>query len=227
VPARLDASVIRESPGPANPLFFERGFVEEINRVTIMDDERLLDSPQDPRQVGLEFINRLEPHDSALLGLLRRFRAELAYGLIPLTEWEAHFLRIGAQLVRERRETLRAMDNLPALRPSTREEVYRRLLRGRDFLLASLHGPVRLKDVAKAAQLSPFHFHRSFARVFRETPHQYLTRHRFEMASRLLRSTEMSVTEVGLEAGFESAAAFSNVFRRYHGLPPLRYQRGK
>jgi AraC family transcriptional regulator len=208
-------------------LFFERGFLEEINRVMIMGDERLLDSPQNPRRVGLEFINRLEPHDSALLGLLRRFHAELGSGRMPLTEWEKHFLRIGAQLVRERRDTLRAMENLPAVRPSTREEVYRRLLRGRDFLLASLQGPIRLKDVARAANLSPFHFHRSFARVFRETPHQYLTRHRLEMAARLLRSTEMSVTEVGLEAGFESVAAFSDVFRRYHGLPPLRYRRGK
>jgi AraC family transcriptional regulator len=206
-------------------IFFERGFVEEINRVMIMGDERLLDSPQNPRRQGLDFINRLEPNDSAVLGLVRRFHAELGYGRMPLTEWEKHFLRIGAQLVTERRETLRAMVNLPALKASTREEVYRRLLRGRDFLLASLRDPIRLKDVAKAANLSPFHFHRSFARVFRETPHQYLRRHRLEMAARLLRSTEMSVTAVGLEAGFESVAAFSDIFRRYHGKPPLRYRR--
>jgi AraC family transcriptional regulator len=208
-------------------LFFERGFVEEINLVMTLSDERLLDSPQGPEQRRLEFINRLETHDSVLLGLLRRFHAELAYGRMPLTEWETHFLRIGAQLAREHRETLRAMENLPALRPSTREEVYRRLLRGRDFLLASLQGPIRLKDMARSANLSPFHFHRSFTRVFQETPHQYLTRHRLEMAARLLRSTEMSVTEVGLEAGFESVPAFSAAFRRYHGQPPLRYRRSK
>lgn len=208
-------------------LFFERGFVEEINRAMITGDERLLDSPGSPRRLGLEFLNRLEPRDSALLGMLRRFHAELGHGPMPLIEWENHFLRIGAQLARERRDTLRAMENLPASRPSTREELYRRLLRGRDFLLASLHGPIRLKDMARAANLSPFHFHRSFARAFRETPHQYMTRHRLERAARLLRVTEMSVTEVALEAGFESVAAFSDVFRRYRGLSPLRYRRCK
>jgi AraC-like DNA-binding protein len=207
-------------------LFFERGFVEEINRVMILGDERLLDSPRDPPWLGLEFINRLEPHDSAVLGLLRRFQAELDHGRMPETEWEEHFLRIGAQLARERHDSLRAMESLPSVRTSTREEVYRRLLRGRDFLLGSLRDPIRLKDVARAANLSPFHFHRSFARAFRETPHQYLTRHRLEMAARMLRSTEMSVTEVGLETGFESLAAFSDVFRRHHGMPPLRYRRG-
>jgi len=205
-------------------LFFERGFVEEIHRAMMAGDERLLDSPGNPRP-ALEFVNRLEPPDSAVLGLLRRFHEELSLGRMPLTEWDRHFLRIGTQLVRERGDTLRAVANLPALRVSTREELYRRVLRGRDFLLASLAGPVRLKDVARAAHLSPYHFHRSFARVFRETPHQYLTRHRLEKAARLLRSTEMSVTEVGLEAGFESAAAFSDVFRRYHGVAPLRYRR--
>jgi hypothetical protein len=55
--------------------------------------------------------------------------------------WENHFLRIDAQLVMERRDTLRAIVNLPALKASTREEVYRRLLRGRNFLLASLQDP--------------------------------------------------------------------------------------
>ena len=206
-------------------VFFERGFVEEINRVMIKGDECLLDSPQDPRRLGLDFINRVEPNDSAVLGLLRQFHSELGCGRMPLTEWEKHFLRIGARLVMERRDTLRAIVNLPALRASTREEVYRRLLRGRDFLLASLQDPIRLRDVAKAANLSPFHFHRSFARAFRETPHQYLTRHRLEMAARLLRSTELSVTAVGLEAGFDSVAAFSNIFRRYHGKSPSRYRR--
>ncbi|HUB80202.1 MAG TPA: AraC family transcriptional regulator [Bryobacteraceae bacterium] len=207
-------------------LFFERGFVEEINRVVTTGDERLLDSPQSVHRQGLEFLNRLEPQDSMVLGLLRRFQAELVDRRMPPTRWDEHFLRIGAQLVRERQETLRAILKLPAVKSSTREEVYRRLLRGRDFLLASLTSRIVLKDVARAAALSPFHFHRSFARVFRETPHQYLTRHRLERAARLLRSTETSVTEVGLAAGFESTPAFSHSFRCHYGLSPLRYRRG-
>jgi AraC-like DNA-binding protein len=205
--------------------FFERGFVEEINRVMVTRDELLLDSPQSPKRLALEFFNRLEPRDSAVWGLLRQFHAELGSGRMSPAEWDECFLKIGVQLVRERRETLRAVASLQATRASTREEVYRRVLRGRDFLLASLQKPVRLKEVAVAAALSPFHFHRSFARAFRETPHQYLTRHRLELAARLLRSTQMSVTRAGMEAGFENAAAFSDLFSRRYGLSPSRYRR--
>jgi hypothetical protein len=49
---------------------FERGV--EISRVMVTPDQRLLDSPQSP--------NRLESRDSALLGLLRQFHAELGSG---------------------------------------------------------------------------------------------------------------------------------------------------
>jgi AraC-like DNA-binding protein len=206
-------------------LFFERGFVEEINTVIATPEERLLDSPVDPRQTPLEFFNRLETLDSGVLDLLRRFQRKLASRIMTLEEWECYFLRIGAQMVRERRETTRALNRLPAARPSTREEVYRRLLRGRDFMLASMQDPIGLKDFAAAACLSPFHFHRSFTQVFRETPHRYLTRQRLELAARLLRCTKMSITEIGLDVGFETSASFSDLFRRHYRMTPSNYRR--
>lgn len=150
-------------------LFFERGFVEEINTVIVTPEERLLDSPGNSRQTPLEFFNRLETQDSGVLDLLRRFQRELASPIMSQGAWERHFLKIGALMVRERRETVHALNRLVAARPSTREEVYRRLLRGRDFMLASMQDPIGLKDIAKAACLSPFHFHRSFTQAFRET----------------------------------------------------------
>lgn len=206
-------------------LFFQRGFVEDIHRAMVTPDECLLDSPEDSRFTPLEFFNRLEPQDSVVLGLLRDFHAEFRSGRVSRIEWDQNFLRVGQQLALERAGTLCAMAKVPAARASTRVELYRRLLRGRDFLLASLRNPIQLKDLAAASNLSAFHFHRSFTQVFRETPHQYLTRQRLELAAHLLRSTEMSVTDIGLEAGFESPASFSHLFRRRYGIPPLRYRR--
>jgi AraC family transcriptional regulator len=159
------------------------------------------------------------------LSLLRSFQRELASRRMSPGTSECYFLKIGALMVRERRETLRALNRLPAARPSTRGEVYRRLLRGRDFMLASLQYPIGLKDIAAAACLSPFHFHRSFMQAFRETPHRYLTRQRLEVAASLLRRTKMSITDVGFEVGFETSASFSDLFRRHYGMTPSRYRR--
>lgn len=45
------------------------------------------------------------------------------------------------------------------------DETFRRLCRSRDFLAASLDQRVVLVDAASEACLSPFHYHRMFARA--------------------------------------------------------------
>lgn len=127
-------------------------------------------------------------------------------------------------MVREHRKTDAVIARLPALRPATRIELCRRVLRGRDFLLARPAEAVALGDVARAAWLSPYHFHRAFRRAFGCTPHEYLTRHRIDRARRLLRETDRSVTDVCLDVGFESLGSFSSLFRRHMGVSPRAFR---
>jgi AraC family transcriptional regulator len=205
-------------------LFFERGFVEDIYCAYVTPCGRLLDSPQSAAASKVTFFTRIEP-GGPLIDILRRFRTKLAGAAMSRTEWDQIFLEIGEILISERSSAWKVMARLPAVSKSTRLEVYRRLLRGRDFLLSSLSEPIRLKEIAAAACLSPFHFHRSFTRAFGETPHRYLTRHRLQRAAKLLRQTESSVTEVCLSAGFESLASFSNLFRRHYGISPSKFSK--
>ena len=206
-------------------LFFERGFVEELYRAQVAPSGVLLDLPQPARTGTVEFISRIEPSDGSVIGFLKRFQTELVEGRMSRVEWEERFLRIAGMLVQGRSDTVNAIARLPAVRHSTCVEVYRRLLRGRDFLLSSLDEPIRLKDMAAAACLSPFHFHRVFRRAFGETPHRYLTRHRLERAAQLLGRAELSVTEICLATGFESLTSFSDLFRRHYGLPPSKFSK--
>jgi AraC family transcriptional regulator len=205
-------------------LFFERGFVEDIYRTYITPCSRLLDSLQMDMASKVTFFTRIEP-GGPLMDILRRFRTELTRTAMSRTEWDQRFQEIGEILISERTNALKAMARLPAVSKSARLEVYRRVLRGRDFLLSSLSDPIRLKDMAAGACLSPFHFHRSFRCAFGETPHHYLTRHRLQRAAKLLRQTESSVTEVCLSAGFESLASFSSLFRRHYGVPPSKFRK--
>lgn len=101
----------------------------------------------------------------------------------------------------------------------------RRLLRSRDFLADHLDAKVRLADAAGAAALSDFHFHRSFARAFGETPHDFLTRLRIDRARQLLATTETPVTDICLAIGYESLGSFSTMFRARTGLSPAEYRR--
>lgn len=205
-------------------LFFERGFVEDIYRATITSCAGLLDSPYTGSAGKTTFFSRIEP-GGPLIDLLSRFRSDLATGAMSRIEWDLAFQQIGEFLVLERSNAPKEMARLPATSPSTRIELYRRVLRGRDFLLSSLSETIQLKDMAGAACLSPFHFHRSFARAFGETPHRYLTRHRLQRAAKLLGEAELSVTDVCLCTGFESVASFTHLFRRHYGVPPGKFSK--
>jgi AraC family transcriptional regulator len=110
-------------------------------------------------------------------------------------------------------------ENLSHASPGTREEVFRQLNRARDFALAHLHSRVTLDDMALAACLSTFHFHRLHREAFGETPHDFVTRAKIQRAMRLLRSGQ-DVGEVSLSLGFESVPTFTRLFKSRLGVTP-------
>jgi AraC-like DNA-binding protein len=103
--------------------------------------------------------------------------------------------------------------------------VYIHLLRAKDVIDREYARPLEVATLARAAHASTAHFARSFKRAFGETPHQYLLRRRIERAKELLRGTDLSVTEISLDVGFQSLGSFSTVFRNLVGEPPVEYGR--
>ncbi len=200
-------------------IFFERGFVEDVFRAETSPTSTLLDQPDPVADEPLGFVERIEPQ-VAIQGELQRLKKRLANRQLSSEESTADLYRLAERLLAERRKTSVAISRLPAVRSATREELFRRVLRGRDFLLSSLSDSVSLNEAARAACLSPFHFHRAFQSAFGISPHRYAIRHRLDRARHLLRATDRSVTEICLEAGFESLGSFSSLFRRTYGFPP-------
>src|SRR5690606_41898065 len=85
--------------------------------------------------------------------------------------------------------------------------------------------PLDVPAPARVALLSPSHFTRRFRAVFGETPHQYLYRRRIERAQRLLRTTDLPVTEIGHGVGYASLGTFTRTFRRLTGETPTAFRR--
>lgn len=104
-------------------------------------------------------------------------------------------------------------------------DTFRRLNEARDFLAANHDRIITLEDVANEACFSPFHFHRQFKRAFQESPHEFLTRTRMERAQELLRQSDLTVSQICLEVGYESLGSFSTLFARRHGCPPTDFRR--
>lgn len=102
--------------------------------------------------------------------------------------------------------------------------VLRQLCRARDLLADTQSSDVCIEGAAAEAGMSSFHFIRTFSTLFGETPHQFRTRERLNVAQRLL-ARGHSVTDACLEVGFSSVGSFSTLFSREIGMSPAAYQR--
>ena len=105
-----------------------------------------------------------------------------------------------------------------------RPESIAALRRARDLIDRQYAEPVDLDAMAGAAGLSRHHFARSFRACFGETPGAYMSRRRVERAKDLLRSANLTVTEICLMVGFQSLGSFSSRFRELVGCSPTAYR---
>jgi transcriptional regulator GlxA family with amidase domain len=103
---------------------------------------------------------------------------------------------------------------------SERELTNRMMLRARDAIDRNSEDDLDLVTLARIAGASRAHF----VQTFGETPHRYLQRRRVERAMYLLRSAELSVTEVCMQVGFSSLGTFSRTFTDIVGEAPSKYR---
>ena len=207
-------------------IFFEQGFAEDVWSSLNATTSQLLEGAPEKR-AAVNFFERTYLHDQILSPALFSLRAQLSKNSGD-AEWLAEQLHeIMERLLTVHAQTRKQVDAIRALRPGSREELYRRLHRARDYARACLDQPITVNEMAGVACLSPNHFLRTFKQAFQQTPHQYLTRLRIERAQSLLTQTNQRVTDVCFAVGFESIGSFSSLFRQRVGLAPEEYRRTK
>jgi AraC-like DNA-binding protein len=94
----------------------------------------------------------------------------------------------------------------------------------KDLMDAGYAEPLDLDALSRRAGYSRAHFARAFRAAFGETPRAYLTRRRIERAKDLLRSANLTVTEICFMVGFSSLGSFSSRFSELVGVSPSEYR---
>ncbi|MGH7598636.1 MAG: helix-turn-helix domain-containing protein [bacterium] len=208
-------------------IFFAGGFAEEVHRSHSANTARLVDAPETSAVPSISFFEKIYSHDDILSPALRHLRTSLAQRKDEPGWLQEQLHKIMQRLLRVHQQIYKEIEVLHAVRASTREELYRRLHRARDYAHAMFDQPITLDEMAQIACLSPNHFLRTFRQIFRQSPHQYLTALRLERAKKLLAGTALSVTEVCYAVGFASLGSFSWLFRRRFGISPEAYRQRK
>ncbi|HSH90071.1 MAG TPA: helix-turn-helix transcriptional regulator [Ramlibacter sp.] len=104
--------------------------------------------------------------------------------------------------------------------PPQDPELLRRLLRAKDRMDAASHEAWPVERLASVSSVSEAHFARSFKQAFGVPPHRYLLTRRIERATALLRDTELPITDIAFETGWESLGTFGRTFRDITGDSP-------
>jgi len=93
------------------------------------------------------------------------------------------------------------------------------------YIQANFSTRVSVKEVAAYVHVSPFHFSRVFKLRTGYAPYEYVTKVRIDHAKTLLRTSAMSVRDVGSATGFSSESNFVSAFRRVTDQTPGRFRR--
>ena len=87
------------------------------------------------------------------------------------------------------------------------------------YIEQNLEKDLSLQQLARKSCYSPFHFHRIFSDLNRETPHEFVTRKRIEkIAWILLKDKSVPIQELVYKYGFDNPVSFSKAFKKYYGL---------
>lgn len=84
--------------------------------------------------------------------------------------------------------------------------------------------PITLENIANAAGYSIFHFIRTFNKIVRHTPYDYLVKRRLSRASEMLLEKDEKVLDIALACQFESHEGFTRAFGRLFNMPPTTWR---
>lgn len=101
-----------------------------------------------------------------------------------------------------------------------------RMQRVLDHIDRHLDGDLDLAAVSSVAAFSKFHFHRQFKATFGVSLHRYVQLARLRQASKRLADGQgPSVTDIALDAGYETPDAFARAFRQRFQQSPSDFRK--
>jgi transcriptional regulator GlxA family with amidase domain len=94
----------------------------------------------------------------------------------------------------------------------------------KQLILDRLGETIEVAELASACALSRSHFSRAFKCSTGLSPQDWIRHQRIARAKHLIRSTDLSLTQISLECGFCDQAHFCHIFTRSEGINPFAWR---
>lgn len=103
---------------------------------------------------------------------------------------------------------------------------YARIERAINYIKANFKQQPSLDDIAKAVNLSAYHFHRLFSAWAGTTPKNFLQYVSIEYAKKLLKENRESTFETAAKTGLSGTGRLHDLFVSIEGMTPGEYKKG-
>ena len=206
-------------------IHFGENFMEEIFSSLVTPADRLLNNRFEKKD-GIAFFSKLYRRDEHFNALVSHLYREHRAGNRSTLFVEEQLARLLGCLLQTHREVLKDVAKLPAVKQTTKAELYKRLSFSIDYIHSHYTENIDLEALAATACLSKYHFLRLFKLAFGLSPYQYLQQVRIEQAKSLLRFSEAPIYEIAVGLGFENASSFSRLFYQRVNTYPTQFRVG-
>ena len=203
-------------------IHFGEYFAESVLHSMITPADRILDQVTDKE--SFSFFNQLYRRDAVFDTLVHQIiRSYKQEGFNKLL-FEEQLTALLAHHLLQHREITDRVRQLPAVRLSTRLQIYKQLSRAMDLIHDNLGEDLSLEALAGEACLSKYHFLRLFRGAYGNSPHQYMQQLRMEKARAILSQTDTPISDVADTLGFVNSQSFSRLFSQRMGVSPSAYR---
>jgi AraC-like DNA-binding protein len=81
------------------------------------------------------------------------------------------------------------------------------------------------EKIAKSIIVSPSECLRCFHNTIGTTPIQYVKQYRVQKAVELLKTSNRTISDIGIQCGFQEMSYFAKTFREFHGVTPSEFRK--
>jgi AraC family transcriptional regulator len=171
-----------------------------------------------------EFLESQYSAHGTLLGkqLLQLDRAIQTKNLFDDQIGSEIFYDLAIAMVKDQTPVFKQLQNIKSVKSETKKDLYRRVLKGKEFIDAHFESELTIEQIASHAGMSEFHFYRLFKQIVGLSPYQYILKIRLVKSYQLL-TLGYSVSEVAFATGFSSIFTFSKSFKKMYRVSPSQY----
>ncbi len=84
---------------------------------------------------------------------------------------------------------------------------------------------IKVQDIARSIGIDRTYLYKQFINEIGISPQQYLILHRLQIASDLLKNSNLTIAEIALSCGFQDISAFHKHFKHHYGITPLNFRK--